>query len=848
MRRFLIAALFLLAGFAGSAQAASTINSLPPITDGTFPLTDPGCTATSTENFWITQGNDNDYKIDALRAGYLYQGTSAPSCPFKYQLWWNTAPTLPELDVYDGSQWSRAYSVDTTNHLFVPPIGGGQLPTIASSGTTDLCSTATASVLYVSGSASITSFGSTCPQGSSKIVIWQASPTVVYNATTLKLPGATNITPAAGDVWFLTSISPGSWQLFFEQPASSFSGVQSFNGRTGTVTSQAGDYSFSLIGGIATNVQLPTTGTIGSVSGLAGTLVTPNTSVTIQASSINVGTTLTGVTYSVGNNTLVFNGAITGAGGMDTGSIPANGNLCLYAIYNPTSTTTSILGVNCTTSSGIVYSGAHMPAGYTASSLLVTWPTNGTPALVAGTIVAPSASVGAASVLPIAPIGTVINASGSLTSAGTSVTINADQVVVGASLTSPSFTLGSYSQTFNGSITGAGGMDVGSLPSSGNVCLYAIFNTLGTTSILGTNCTTSSGTIYAGTHMPSGFSASALLANWATDASPNLKTGRLCYSTPGAVLNGAVLSMSSCGMASQVPPQGRLTLASSTPVMTVTVSGASTIYYTPYHGTLVPVTNGAGWTNLSCTEVTNITTNSAVGNAGPAAVTASKNYDLFIWSNAGVCTLTRAAAWTNNTTRANALAMVDGILTNTSAITNGPPALQGTYVGTVASNGASTIDYIFGGTASGGTACSLQVWNEYNRVLTSCNVVDSGTVYTYTSATIRQARASVGNQASFVLGLQEDTVSVTYNVSVAVVASAGFVAWCPGFDSTSACGVLNTEVQPISATLGLSAGDAGIWRVGLGNHFISANEASDGTNANAFDGAQSNILMVTVRN
>ena len=69
MHRILLA-LLLLAGLAGSAQAASTINSFPPITNGTFPLPDPGCTATSTENFWITQGNSNDYKIDALRAGY----------------------------------------------------------------------------------------------------------------------------------------------------------------------------------------------------------------------------------------------------------------------------------------------------------------------------------------------------------------------------------------------------------------------------------------------------------------------------------------------------------------------------------------------------------------------------------------------------------------------------------------------------------------------------------------------------------------------------------------------------------------------------------------------------------
>ncbi len=831
MRRFLIAALLLLAGLAGSAQAASTINSLPPITNGTFPLTDPGCTATSTENFWVTQGN-NDYKIDALRAGYLFQGASAPSCPFKYELWWNTAPTLPELDVYDGSAWSRVYSVDTTNHLFVPPIGGGQLPTIASAATTDLCTNATASTLYVSGAVSITSFGSTCQLGTHKIVIWQGTPTVVYNASTLKLPGATNITPAVGDVWYLTEISAGAWQLFFEQPASSFTGVTSFNGRTGVVVPQAGDYSFSLISGVATNVQLPPTGTIGSVSGLAGTLASPNTSVTIQASSINTGTILSnGVTYSIGNYTQVFNGAITGAGGMDTGAIPTSGNLCLYAIYNPTGGTASILGTNCTTSSGVLYSGAHMPAGYTASSFLVSWPTNGTPALVAGTIVVPTASLGSAGVLPSAPIGAVINPSATLTSAGTSATFNADQVVVGTSLTGTAYTLGNYAQTFNSGGTGAGGMDVGSLPTSGSVCLYAIFNVLGTQSILGTSCATSSGTIYSGTHMPAGFTASALLIAWPTDSGPNMIAG--------------ASNLPSVSLAPGIMPQGRLTLTTGTPVMTATVTGATTTFYTPYQGNAVPVYNGSRWITMSCPELSNITTNSASGNAGPAAVTTNSNYDLFVWDNAGTCTLTRSALWTNNTTRSNALLNFGGVLVNTSAIANGPGAKQGTYVGTEHSNGTSTIDYIFGAAASGGTAASLQVWNAYNRVLTTTMVIDSGVSYNYGSATTRQARASAGNEISYVSGLAEDGLSPSYTVQSGVNSSS--FEWGIGFDVTNAFKCQQAHSQSATA-INSGSTDICVITPAIGFHTITALESADASNASASDISSTNVLAVTLRN
>ena len=201
MHRLLLAALLLIAGLVGSAQAASTINSLPPITTspGTFPLTDPGCTAASTENFWVTQGT-GDFKIDALRSGYIFQGSTAPSYPFKYELWWNTAPTLPELDAYDGAQWLRITSIDASNHLLVPPIGGGVISPITSASTTDLCSQAPATV-QVTGAATINAFGPTCPTGTIKFVNFASTPTIVYNGTSMILPGGANITVTAGEGW-----------------------------------------------------------------------------------------------------------------------------------------------------------------------------------------------------------------------------------------------------------------------------------------------------------------------------------------------------------------------------------------------------------------------------------------------------------------------------------------------------------------------------------------------------------------------------------------------------------------------------------------------------------------------
>ena len=97
-------------------------------------------------------------------------------------------------------------------------------------------------------------------------------------------------------------------------------------------------------------------------------------------------------------------------------------------------------------------------------------------------------------------------------------------------------------------------------------------------------------------------------------------------------------------------------------------------------------------------ELTNATTQSSMGNAGPAAVAANKNYDMFVWSNAGNATFTRGAAWNSDTVRSatteNDLTRINGVPVNLNAITNGPAAGRGTYVGTVRSDGSSQINWI----------------------------------------------------------------------------------------------------------------------------------------------------------
>lgn len=294
-------------------------------------------------------------------------------------------------------------------------------------------------------------------------------------------------------------------------------------------------------------------------------------------------------------------------------------------------------------------------------------------------------------------------------------------------------------------------------------------------------------------------------------------------------------------------PQGRLALTSSTPVMATSVAGATTVYYTPYTGQFIPLYNGSSLAmhNLGG-ELSQTTTDST---KSPAAVAASKVYDIFVWLDGATYRATRGPAWTNDSTRSNAVQRQNGIWLNQDAVTNGPAAFRGTYVGTIRSNASSTIDWTFGAAASGGTAASLNVWNTYNRVSVGTAVVDNGAAYTYTSTTIRQARASAGNQIAFVLGLQEESVFAAYvqRVDTVSVQNANGVFGL-GIDSTTTYAGQRVFAFTNAAALNVfSAATAQSFQLAAGVHIISANEHSDGSNANTFDNNNTATLSALLR-
>ena len=118
------------------------------------------------------------------------------------------------------------------------------------------------------------------------------------------------------------------------------------------------------------------TGVVGQAVNQKMSVAIASASATFTADQVIVGESLSGKQYRVSSVSETINLTTTGAGGMDTGEAPASGWVAIYLIYNPTTNTSALLGVNTTTVvAPTVYGGANMPEGYTASALVSVWRT-----------------------------------------------------------------------------------------------------------------------------------------------------------------------------------------------------------------------------------------------------------------------------------------------------------------------------------------------------------------------------------------------------------------------------------------------------------------------------------------
>ena len=282
-------------------------------------------------------------------------------------------------------------------------------------------------------------------------------------------------------------------------------------------------------------------------------------------------------------------------------------------------------------------------------------------------------------------------------------------------------------------------------------------------------------------------------------------------------------------------PEGRLTLQTGVPVMTTSTSGATTVFYTPYIGRRVPIFDGTNFVSTDTLgELSQTTTDTT---KSPAAVAASSVYDIFVWNDAGTIRATRGPAWTNDTTRSSTISLLAGVYVNTSSITNGPAANRGTYVGTIRSNGSSTIDFIFGTAAAGGGLASHYVWNMYNRVMVRTTVADTTATWTYSTGTARSANNSNTNRINFLSGVALEAGWAQYFVQTGLATTANsfaLVGWA--LDATNTFVRRGFLLNPTASTNSFQADTkgGGTFPPQVGAHFIQAVEQADGTTTTTF--------------
>ena len=129
---------------------------------------------------------------------------------------------------------------------------------IASAATVDL-SAATGNYVHVTGTTTVTALG-TVSAGMRFLLVFDGALTLTHNATSLILPGAANITTAAGDRAEFVSLGSGNWRCLWYTTAAAYSAIER------TWTAQQTPMNGALTAGATVNWNADTNGQIVSLT------------------------------------------------------------------------------------------------------------------------------------------------------------------------------------------------------------------------------------------------------------------------------------------------------------------------------------------------------------------------------------------------------------------------------------------------------------------------------------------------------------------------------------------------------------------------------------------------------
>ncbi len=243
-------------------------------------------------------------------------------------------------------------------------------------------------------------------------------------------------------------------------------------------------------------------------------------------------------------------------------------------------------------------------------------------------------------------------------------------------------------------------------------------------------------------------------------------------------------------------PQGRLTTESGVPISSSNRTAQSTLYYTPFIGNKIALYDGTRWGVHSFTE----------RSFAISGLTSGKNYDVFLYDNSGTLTLELSAAWTNDTTRADALTTQDGIYVKSGATTR-------RWLGVIRTTDTDKIE---------DSETNRFVWNLYNQTARPCKS-SNNTSHTYTTSTLREWNNGSGVvRAQFVSGFAGLGITVGF-FSYMTRSSAGLTGGvAPGLNSTTTPMLGN--ILAAGSVVDFRGGSVSAGACGLGLNYVTGIE------------------------
>jgi hypothetical protein len=280
--------------------------------------------------------------------------------------------------------------------------------------------------------------------------------------------------------------------------------------------------------------------------------------------------------------------------------------------------------------------------------------------------------------------------------------------------------------------------------------------------------------------------------------------------------------------------QARLTLETGVAISTTDQLAKTSVFLTPYRGNRLGLYDGTAWKMYALTADVTL----ALG-----TLTSAKNYDIFAFDSSSNVALEFSAAWTNDTTRADALAFQDGILCKSGALTR-------RYLGTMRTTSTTQTADSCGYTGTTQVGAKRFLYNHYNRIRRPMLVIDTTDSLSYTTNTIRVAFGATAplNCVEYVTG--DATVSVdarlAFSVNVSSNSARGARAGL-GVDSTTVfSGVHGEGYNTGVASLSIPGAAFYGGTPGLGYHYISWLEAgADGTSILVGDNAGADQSGIT---